>query len=250
MCIAALRLLPRFILLAYLLSAGASFAGQAVIIVAFGDSTTAPRGAIPVYARLLQEELQPVQVINAGVPGNTTEMARRRFDRDVIAKEPRIAIVQFGINDSAIDVWKTPPATDPRVPKPRYEENLRYFVRTLKARQALVFLMTPNPLRWTAKLKEMYGMPPYQPNDPDGFNVTLKEYCDVVRRVAQEEGAELIDLAEACPREATRRGISVDALLLDGMHPNDAGHRLVADLLRDRILAAAPKHRMKIERRP
>ena len=54
-------------------------AAEPVTIVAFGDSTTAVRGSTTIYARLLQEELHNVRVINAGVPGNTTELARQRF---------------------------------------------------------------------------------------------------------------------------------------------------------------------------
>src|SRR3954470_10080952 len=97
-------------------NARAAGPAEPVTVVAFGDSTTAPRGSLAIYSRILQEELSNVSVINAGVPGNTTEMARTRFERAVLAHHPQIAIVQFGINDSAIDVWKTPPATEPRVP--------------------------------------------------------------------------------------------------------------------------------------
>lgn len=86
--------------------------------------------------------------------------------------------------------------------------------------------MTPNPLRWTAKLKEMYGRPPYKPDDPDGFNVLLDGYADIARKVARETGAALVDAREAFVAHGRKAGESVDALLLDGMHPNDRGHRL------------------------
>ena len=204
-------------------------AAQPVTIVAFGDSTTALRGPTKIYPAILQEEFA-VRVINAGVGGNTTEMARKRFEADVLSHQPQIAIIQFGINDAAVDVWKTPPATQPRVSLERYEANLRHFVQTLKSGNALVVLMTPNPLRWTPKLKEMYGHPPYQPEDPDGFNGLLAQYCEAVRHVAREEGAELIDVQRAFSDQAQKLGVSVDTLLSDGMHPNEAGHRIVADL--------------------
>jgi lysophospholipase L1-like esterase len=203
-----------------------------------------------IYAAVLPEELHYVHVINAGVPGNTTEMARARFDKDVLAHQPQIAIVQFGINDSMVDVWKTPPATQPRVSLERYEANLRYFVQTLKSRNTRVFLMTPNPLRWTPKLKEMYGRPPYQPDDPDGLDLRLVTYCEVVRRVAHEEGAELIDAQRAFFDQAQKQGISVDKLLLDGMHPDDLGHRLVADLLIERLLALSKEAGLPITAEP
>ena len=225
-------------------------AAEPVNIVAFGDSTTAARGETTIYTAILQEELRNVRVINAGVAGNTTEMAGQRFEADVLSHRPQIGIIQFGINDAMVDVWKTPPATGPRVSLERYEANLRYFVRALKSENALVVLMTPNPLRWTPKLKELYGRPPYRPEDSEGLNGPLAPYCEAVRRVAREEGAELIDVQQAFPDQAQKQGVSVDALLLDGMHPNDQGHRLVADLLIARLLAVAQKHHLPITAAP
>ena len=236
--------------------AGADTTGAAppstdpVTIVAFGDSTTAARGATTIYGAILPEELRQVRLINAGVSGNTTEMARARFEADVLSHQPRVAIIQFGINDSIVDVWKTPPATQPRISLERYEANLRHFVQVLKSRNTRVFLMTPNPLRWTPKLKEVYGRLPYQPEEPDGLNTRLTSYCEVVRRVAREEGAELIDVQRAFFDQAQKRGVSVDALLLDGMHPNDQGHRIVADLLIERLLALAKEGSLPITERP
>ena len=132
-------------------------ATEPVTIVAFGDSTTAVRGSTKVYASVLQEELRNVRVLNAGVSGNTTEVGRKRFEEDVLKHQPQIAIIQFGINDAAVDVWKTPQATEPRVSLERYEANLRHFVQTLKSKNTRVVLMTSNPLRWTPKLKGTEG---------------------------------------------------------------------------------------------
>ena len=233
-----------------LLHATAVPATEPVTIAAFGDSTTAIRGSTKVYASLLQEELRNVRVLNAGVSGNTTEMGRKRFEEDVLKHQPQIAIIQFGINDAAVDVWKTPPATEPRVSLERYEANLRHFVHTLKSKNARVVLMTSNPLRWTPKLKEMYGKPPYQPENVDGFNAPLALYCEAARRVAREEGAELLDMQQAFIEQAQKRGVTLDSLLSDGMHPNDGGHRIEADLLRERILTLAKTHGLAITEGP
>lgn len=223
---------------------------EPVTIVAFGDSTTAVRGSTKVYVSVLQEELRNVRVLNAGVSGNTTEMGRKRFEQDVLMHQPQIAIIQFGINDSAVDVWKTPPAAKPRVSLEHYEANLRHFVQTLKSKNALVVLMTPNPLCWTPKLREMYGKPPYQPENVDGFNAPLVPYCEAARRVAREEGADLLDLQQVFVEQAKKRGVTVDSLLSDGMHPNNVGHRIEADLLRERILAQAKTHGLAITEGP
>lgn len=201
-------------------------------IVMFGDSTTAPRpGAVEkVYAQRVAEALQGVAssltIHNAGVGGNTTKDALARMDRDVLAHQPRFVVVQFGINDSAIDVWKSPPAKEPRVPLKEFEENLRAIVARTRAAGAKAILMTANPLRWTPQLKELYGQPPYDVSRSDGFEAPkLVRYNETIRKLAAELHVPLVDIH----KEFQQRGS--DKLLLDGMHPNDAGHEVIAQLL-------------------
>ncbi len=217
------------------LGAETPHAGKAVTIVAFGDSTTAPRGTLQVYADCLRRDLPGkginAKIINAGVGGNTTAAANARFEKDVLGRHPDLVIIQFGINDSAVDVWKKPPATASRVAKVQYRENLECFVDALREKGCKVILMTPNPLRWTLGLKGQYGKPPYRPDDADGFNVTLSPYVDCMRAVAKNKKVPLVDVYAAFQSYGKVKGQSVDDLLLDGMHPNDRGHRLVADLL-------------------
>ena len=213
------------------------------ILLGFGDSTTAPRGALQVYLDCLKYDLtdlgRNVATVNAGVRGNTTQAARERFQQDVLDLEPDIVVIQFGINDAAVDVWKTPPATKSRVAIETYQGNLEYFIKALQAQNCKVILMTPNPTRWTTKLKEMYGKPPYRPNDPNGFNVILQKYADCVRKVAQQKNVALVDVYAAFEAYGAGNGQQVDDLLLDGMHPNRKGHRLVADMLIKEIFGPA-----------
>lgn len=209
-------------------------------VVVFGDSTTARRGKTRIYADVLTEFFADargeVEVINAGIGGNTTEMARRRFERDVLAHQPSVVIIQFGINDSAVDVWKDPPAAEPRVSLEDYRENLRFFVDEVRKHGSKVILMTPNALRWTPNLRRLYGKPPYDPADENGFNITLEPYAQVVRDVAKEKDVPLVDVFAAY---MDKSGPMQDDLLPDGMHPNAKGHQIVADLLLTEWLGAA-----------
>ena len=199
-------------------------------VVALGSSTTARRsGVAKVYEQRLAETFRGMRFINAGVPSDTTERARKRLGSDVLAHRPDIVIVQLGANDAAIDVWRG--ATEPRIAPQRYEENLRYFVTTLGQQGVRVVLVTAGMFRWTPKLKEMYGEPPYDPDNPDGFNLKLREYAEIVRRVAREMEVPLVDVFRAHEEYDAVEGQSADSLLLDGMHPNDAGHELATDLL-------------------
>jgi len=206
-------------------------------IVMFGDSTTAVRqGVRMVYADRVREALSAsgtdLPVVNAGVGGNTTRDGVKRLERDVLRHRPRLLVLQFGINDSAVDVWKQPPATAARVPLPEYLDNLRAMVRTAREQQIHVILMTPNPLRWTPKLKALYGKPPYDPTTEDGFeSATLLPYVAALRQLATELKLPLVDVHAAYPAFAAQHQTTMDTLLLDGMHPNDLGHQLVAEQL-------------------
>ena len=93
-------------LMAFFMSA-LSHSVIAQLLIAFGDSTTAPRSGVPTYADILRGELLldggPLEVMNAGVPGNTTAKAMQRFQADVISKAPHTVVILFGINDAAVD---------------------------------------------------------------------------------------------------------------------------------------------------
>ncbi len=205
-------------------------------IAAFGDSTTAPRESLAVYCDILGKTLPEkgldVDVINSGVPSNTTAQALSRLQQDVLRYGPSLAIIQFGINDSTVDVWKNPPVDKPRVSPEDYRKNLRQMIKAIKNCDAKVILMTPNPLAWTEELRKLYGKPPYDPADEDGLNVLLKQYVEIVKQVGKEEGVPVLDVFAAF---RSQKDCKAADLLLDGMHPNARGHQLTADLLLKQI---------------
>ncbi len=204
-------------------------------IVAFGDSTTATRGQLNIYAKRLAAAptLQPIdlKIINAGVGGNNTSLASKRFDRDVLRHHADVVIIQFGINDAAVDVWRTPPATLPRISLKQFEENLKHFITAAQSQGAQVILMTPNPMRWTVRLKTLYGKAPYAVNEPNGFNRLLVKYAASVRKLANAHQVPLVDIYQVFQDYNKQPNQSIDTLLLDGMHPNDRGHQIIAKLL-------------------
>lgn len=200
-------------------------------IVAFGASTTAYRGELKVYSMHLAEHFPEYNVINSGVPGNSTELAKERFERDVLAHKPQITIIQLGINDSMIDVWKNPPANKPRIPIETYEKNMRYFIDKLEKIGCRTILMGPQPLIWTDKLIPLYGKPPYDTNTRDGFNFMLAKYTDVLRKISAEKSIPFIDVTAAFDKYIEKNKIDINELFLDGMHPNDDGQKIIAGLL-------------------
>jgi lysophospholipase L1-like esterase len=164
--------------------------------------------------------------VNMGKGGENTNQARARF-KELLAQLPRYATIYYGLNDAAVDVWKGEIA--PRVSIEQFTDNLRYFVRELKRTGATPILMTPNPLAWTAQQLELYGKPPYDPSAPDGHNVLVRAYAQKVRDLAGEEKVPLLDVFDLFEQCATTTGYA--PLLLDGVHPSEFGHRLIADAL-------------------
>jgi lysophospholipase L1-like esterase len=223
----------------FLLILSATFAlvapAAAHTLVVFGDSVTAPRAGVRVYGEVLREELlfgdKAIEVINAGVPGNTTVQALKRLDADVLQKRPDTVVVLFGINDAAVDVWKNPPATRPRTPLEAYRTNLKAIAYSLKSVGAHVILMTPNPLYWSETTRKLYGKPPYAPEDRDGFNVILRGYAAAVREVAREEGVALVDVFEVFENQPVVQSGDAVRLIPDGMHPNSEGQGVIAGAL-------------------
>ncbi len=110
-------------------------------------------------------------------------------------------------------------------------------MRALKDGGALVVLMSPNPMRWA----DPYYVDVFQrapglldTGSERGLSALLDLYAQDARDVAGQERVPLVDVHRAFEEYGAGPGRSVGDLLLDGIHPNAAGQRLVC-----RELAAA-----------
>jgi lysophospholipase L1-like esterase len=109
----------------------ANTASPGSAIIAFGDSITAGygAGAGEDYPSQLSR-MAAVDVINAGVSGDTTESALARIDESVLRRDPRIVIVGLGGNDYLR-----------HVPMSATEANLRVIVDRIQGAGAMVVLL-------------------------------------------------------------------------------------------------------------
>lgn len=207
-------------------------------VVCFGDSTTAPRKDVVTYCEQLAQRFLAEQVvfINRGVPGNTTADARKRFEADVLQLNPNLVFIQFGINDSSVDIWKKPPAKTPRVSLDEYSKNLLFFIEAIQRRGSEVVLITFNPVVWSTKTLELYGRPPYDPDNPNGFNAGREAYLDTIHSMADRSKITLLDVHDAYRKYASVPGRSLGDLLPDGMHPNSTGQQITAELARPAVV--------------
>jgi lysophospholipase L1-like esterase len=99
-------------------------------IICFGDSLTSGYGASPGMdypSQLARWVDRPV--VNAGIPGDTTERALARLEADVLSRSPRIVLITLGGND-----------LKNRLPKDQTFNNLKKIVESIQARGALVVI--------------------------------------------------------------------------------------------------------------
>ena len=174
--------------------------GSSPLIVALGDSLTSGPGLRPdeSYPALLQKKItgegRDYRVVNAGVTGDTTSDALRRFD-SALAPGTEIVILAIGGNDG---LRKVPVAT--------VERNLSTMIERAQSRGIDVLLcqMEAPPL--------------------GGLSYTL-DFHRIFPRLADRYKVPLVPFFLL--------GIlGNDALdLNDTLHPNAAGHQVIADAI-------------------
>jgi|TARA_R110002096_G_scaffold215671_6_gene403543 lysophospholipase L1-like esterase len=209
--------------------------GDKLKIVAFGNSITATRSTIDqVFAQrlpsLLLEQGIEVEVINSGIPGSHTgsiedhdlfkiKHGMDRFETDVLAHNPNLVIIGFGTNDAHID--NAGPDGESRIPLKQYKRNLKFMIKELQAQGADVILIAPNGLRGK--------YPEYQ-------NVRLKQYVEVVKKLAKRYHTGLVDNFKLFSDYYDTEENRAEEILLDGVHPNDKGHALMAEEISQEIV--------------
>ncbi len=187
-------------------------------VVCFGDSIT-KRGYPAELARLLG-----VEVVNAGVGGNTTTAALRRLQADVLAQHPTHVVIFFGTNDSRLDAPKV------HVPVDRYVAQLRQMITACSALPARVVLCTLPPIN---------PEPYFQRHAPEpfaaagGLAAVLGTYRDAVLALGRELNLPVVDLHQLLVAHPAW-------LSPDGVHPTDAGNAIIARLVAEKLTPLLP----------
>jgi len=100
-------------------------------IICFGNSLTLGIGASTGndYPSILAKQIE-LPVINAGQAGDTTQDALKRLKRDVLNRDPRLVVVEFGGNDFLQGV-----------PKEITLKNLEKIIESIQETKAMVVLV-------------------------------------------------------------------------------------------------------------
>jgi len=162
-------------------------------------------------------------VFNLGISGDNSAKILARIENEIKAREypdqEFVVVVSTGINDSyrlGTDEFKMLPE--------EYEENLRQIVAISKkyAQKIMLVGLTPpddtktNPVFW----KDAYFM-----------SERVKLFENIMQRVSNEESIAFTAIFDSFKAKLD----TGEDLLADGLHPNDQGHKFLANLIRPQI---------------
>jgi lysophospholipase L1-like esterase len=155
------------------------------LVIMFGDSIVARWGVIP------------DGIANAGVGGNTTLQLLARFQSDVLDENPKVLILEGGVNDLDRE-W--PPAD--------VANNMAAMIIKAQAAGIRVVLVACLPTKYP--------------------HIKSAEYNVELKLVAQTYGVTFVDTYSPFMDGDTFR---ID-LTVDGVHPNQAGYQVLWETLK------------------
>jgi lysophospholipase L1-like esterase len=179
-------------------------------LVLFGDSITAGYGEeaiTPILQELIAkgiaaQNLETIEIVNAGMPGDRTEEGLQRLDKDVLAEKPDIVTIFFGANDTN---------SDRLVPLEKYAENLETMIE--KIGREKVILLTPPYVDCQRK--------------PTRDDARIRTYVERVKVIGANYELPVIDLYQAM---VVYPGTD-EFLQEDGLHFSKTGYEFLAALI-------------------
>ncbi|MGB6324761.1 MAG: SGNH/GDSL hydrolase family protein [Methylocella sp.] len=151
-----------------------------------------------------------IRIRNTGISGNTVRDLAARWQSDVLDLKPDWLSIMIGIND----VWRqfdAPLQTEWHVSLDEYASILEQLVRATRPQLKGLVLMTPYFI---------------EPNRADPMRAMMDRYGEVVRRLAGQYQAILVDTQAAFDCVLTE--VHPMALASDRVHPTLAGHMILA----------------------
>ena len=194
----------------------------------FGDSITEAGVNPGGYIAQMRDSLRARKMANAfdllgaGVSGNKVYDLYLRLENDVLERKPKIVVIYVGVND----VWhKQTLGTGTDADK--FIKFYEAIIAKLKQKKISIILCTP------ACVGEKKGG--VNPLDAD-----LDRYSQIIRDLAREKDCLLSDFRKAftdynaANNEDDRDS---DVLTTDGVHLNQKGNKLVAEMLLEQLQA-------------
>lgn len=199
-------------------------------ILFIGDSITDPKFNFRmmkdikgrnIYALQLKKKFRKrskdIKVYIKGIASNRTYHLYDRLTKDCINIKPDVIIMLIGVNDA----WENyvpesyPPLLRPM--EPHIREIYRR-IRTELPETQILYLMP-------------FMIDSVEEKRP--FHKTLDEYRELLKTVAAENSASILDLQEVFYK--AQESTEPKKLAIDGIHPTNLGHKVMADAIEEMI---------------
>ncbi len=191
------------------------FLGDSITDIKFNRRFSYKIHGSKVYALQVAKELNKkyknLEFFYKGVASDRTYHVYDRLTKDCISLNPDIIIMLIGVNDA----WEHyvpeqyPPLLRPM--KPHMSEIYRRLNCELDGVQ--LFVLLPFMID---------SMPEKKP-----FHKVLNEYREILADMAAENNAQIVDLQQMFNVAQTK--VSPSKLAVDGIHPTNLGHKLIAE---------------------
>jgi lysophospholipase L1-like esterase len=178
------------------------------------------------YVRDVQADLSArfpelrLECLNTGISGNRVTDLAARWDRDVLELKPQHLVILIGTND----VWRhfdhPEWSADQQVSPDQFRETYQNLINSMKGKVRSLTLMTPFLV---------------ETNQADPMLIKMKTYAAIVRELAGQSYANLIDLQRVFDNFVKHGAPQMAAP--DRVHPSFVGHRLIANAFLNRSLA-------------
>ncbi len=195
------------------------------------------------WARLMAEHLSKqygCQVVNNGCSGTFTTFIIEHFDTLVDAKDDLI-ICTIGTNDRA-QYQKDGPQPTRQSHMAKIYSNMQTLADKFQAAGKQVIFVANIPAIWETE-EGSFG-----PNQEFWRPVHMHDIHDLWVKLCCERDLPLIDLYTAMTDYCETRGVALNDLLADGLHPNDRGYEVMFRLLMKELGIALPHKAMKLTR--
>ncbi len=170
-----------------------------------------------VYALQLKKRFKKysknIKVEIKGIASNRTYHVYDRLTSDCISLKPDVVIMLIGVNDA----WENyVPEKYPPLLRPM-EPHIREVYRRLRTELPNTQILYLMPFLIDA-VEEKFP-----------YHKTLDEFREVLKRIALEHGATVLDLQEVFYQ--AQKSIEPEKLAVDGIHPTNLGHKVMADAI-------------------
>lgn len=189
---------------------------------------------------------QRIEVINAGIGGNTAKDIVARFDDDVLSKKPTVIVLTFGMNDSGYFEYNQPEpdkAADKKVEESY--NNFMLLVDKLKSDPNIQkIMMSSSPYDETMKNKDNYF---------PGKSKTIERIIAFQKETASKNQWPFVDLYYPMQQinvEGQKTNPEFTIIGKDRIHPGNGGHLVMAYLfLKSQGLNDVPVAEVKVDAR-